>query len=1061
MANIGKATLTIVPKFDNLGKTVTSALGGVSTASVGKSAGEEYSGGFETGVKGLGASGAVIGAFSAVTQSAMNLISSSVSSAISRLDTLNTYPRVMESLGYTSEEASESISQMSEHLSGLPTALDDMASTVQGLAAITGDLGEATDAGLALNDMLLAAGSSTAEAASAAEQFRQMLSKGVPDMQDWKSLTSAMPGQMKQLAEEMLGAGASANDLYYALGGGGEEATLTMDELLEAMVRLDTEGSESVTSFAQQAKDATGGVQSSMENMQTAVARGVAEIMEAVGTDTISEACSGIGSAFEDGLGTVADVVSAVMPSVKTFASLLSKLSPAVLPAAASLASLAAAGKGLNGVAGIVSGATASFSGLKKVAGTASESLLTLAGSMKSGSKASEGLLKAATSLSGSMGGALVAGVGAAAVAVGLLVSAYMDAKEKAKTFEKATTGLTDAVSDVTALDNVSASIGSIGTSASGSALSVDELAESMAEYTDAISETASTAAAEISTLETARQVISDYSGMSDLSAEAQGRLEWAIGQVNEQLGLSLDSADVVNGYYTDQNGVVQDLTDSVNALVEAKKNEIKVESLSESLSEAYEASAEAADTLAQAQRDVAQAQSDLDAVLASNEENPWATVDPTSYVAALAEANDELDKAEDAYGSATDAVSLLEEELGDASRAASDSADEFDEWGNSLSDLFEATLQDGTTLAGLKDDLRDLGASTEDLSRLSEDELLELAGAYDGTAASVAGALDGMKVSMDEAARDSALAAGELMDAVEDMGVSFDGIDTETLCQKLADAEVSTDELKEYGGSNIAELAEICNGNLDSMVYYIEHYNDAEIADKDGNIVVDEAELIDAQGNVYTWNGTALVDKDGKAVVDDVELLDAHGNVYEWNDLKLKGKSAIAQVTGNVADGSAEDRAIDAESAVEALKSKSVEAKVTGNYSSANSTIWDLGNAIKNLASKTVNVVANTFGSSSKNAAGGIRYHADGAIATRAVPLDNEGEDGAEAIVPLTNKRYSLPFAQLIADEIDAGGQTTVNYYIGDTNVTGTGGEAFAEEFVALMERYGRLSRL
>ncbi len=31
---------------------------------------------------------------------------------------------------------------------------------------------------------------------------------------------------------------------------------------------------------------------------------------------------------------------------------------------------------------------------------------------------------------------------------------------------------------------------------------------------------------------------------------------------------------------------------------------------------------------------------------------------------------------------------------------------------------------------------------------------------------------------------------------------------------------------------------------------------------------------------------------------------------------------------------------------------------------------------------------------------------HADGAIVNRATPLDIVGEDGAEAIIPLTNKR-------------------------------------------------------
>lgn len=52
-------------------------------------------------------------------------------------------------------------------------------------------------------------------------------------------------------------------------------------------------------------------------------------------------------------------------------------------------------------------------------------------------------------------------------------------------------------------------------------------------------------------------------------------------------------------------------------------------------------------------------------------------------------------------------------------------------------------------------------------------------------------------------------------------------------------------------------------------------------------------------------------------------------------------------------------------------------------------------------------------------HADGGVRMHAGGAIATRAVPLDIVGEAGAEAIVPLTNRRYSQPFADIISESV------------------------------------------
>lgn len=101
----------------------------------------------------------------------------------------------------------------------------------------------------------------------------------------------------------------------------------------------------------------------------------------------------------------------------------------------------------------------------------------------------------------------------------------------------------------------------------------------------------------------------------------------------------------------------------------------------------------------------------------------------------------------------------------------------------------------------------------------------------------------------------------------------------------------------------------------------------------------------------------------------------------------------------------------------------------------------WN-GSFLKNLASKVtmtidkvVNSVGNAEGGIRPHADGGVRLHAGGAIATRAVPLDIVGEAGAEAIVPLTNRRYSQPFADIISDavidrlsKLSGGGGTTIN---------------------------------
>src|SRR5690606_9852298 len=141
-------------------------------------------------------------------------------------------------LGYSSDEAASSIDIMSDRLSGLPTSLDSMAGMVQQLAPLTGGLGEATDLSLALNNALLAGGKDTQIQANAMEQYTQMLAVGKVDMVAWRSMVSAVPGQMDQLGQSLLGAGAKSMDLYAAM----KDGTVGFDEFKAAVVQLDEEG---------------------------------------------------------------------------------------------------------------------------------------------------------------------------------------------------------------------------------------------------------------------------------------------------------------------------------------------------------------------------------------------------------------------------------------------------------------------------------------------------------------------------------------------------------------------------------------------------------------------------------------------------------------------------------------------------------------------------------------------------------------------------------------------------------------------------------------------------
>ena len=151
-------------------------------------------------------------------------------------------------------------------------------------------------------------------------------------------------------------------------------------------------------------------------------------------------------------------------------------------------------------------------------------------------------------------------------------------------------------------------------------------------------------------------------------------------------------------------------------------------------------------------------------------------------------------------------------------------------------------------------------------------------------------------------------------------------GLEVGTFEQNLAAMGLSIETVRGMGEANFAALYEACDGNIELMKWSIANYNAVPLIDKDGNVNVNDAQLIDAQGNVWTWNGTGFESKTTDVSVNDVQLRDAQGRLYEWDGTKLIQKEAGADVE--------HQSVIDAKKAVDDLnktdlKSKSKYAKV------------------------------------------------------------------------------------------------------------------------------------
>lgn len=310
-----RGSVLLTPKFDNLGANVKRALGSGYKSAVsvhtnaGRQAAQNYASGFG------GATGAIMGIVSSVTSRALDAISGSIASAVNRVDTIANFPKIMQSVGYSADDARATIERLSSGIDGLPTSLDAIVGSVQKIAPVSGSLATATDVALAFNNALLAGGKSQEIMNSAFEQYSQMLSTGRVDMQSWKILAQAMPGQLNQIAKALLGANANQADLYKAMQSG----TITFDQFNAAIVSLNNEGLPGYASFAEQAKISTESIGTAWTNVQNRINKAVAKIIDHIGQANIAGAINNFSSSFSGIADTIITYLDPVISTVGSF----------------------------------------------------------------------------------------------------------------------------------------------------------------------------------------------------------------------------------------------------------------------------------------------------------------------------------------------------------------------------------------------------------------------------------------------------------------------------------------------------------------------------------------------------------------------------------------------------------------------------------------------------------------------------------------------------------------------------------------------------------------------
>lgn len=353
--------------------------------------------------------GALFAVASKLTSAAMGVVKDSLSGAISRFDTLNKYPVVMKALGYSTRDVAKSSQILQKGIDGLPTSLDEITSSAQQLAPLTGSASKAAQSAVALNDAFLASGASAGDASRGLTQYTQMLSTGKVDLMSYRTLMETMPIALHKVANSFGLTGKSAEmDLYAKL----QDGSITIDQLNDKFIELD----QAQNGFASLAHKNSAGIGTSFENLKNSVVKNLSNMLTYINDGfsdagfgsiakqldnlkyVINDAFTAIGPVVSKGtevalgylkkeLPTIKQVCSDVKNALMSFFNFLENHKDGVMTAAKVLLALWSAVKVGKGVVGTILSVASGYSklvtaisALGEVAGTAVGVLTTIAG---------------------------------------------------------------------------------------------------------------------------------------------------------------------------------------------------------------------------------------------------------------------------------------------------------------------------------------------------------------------------------------------------------------------------------------------------------------------------------------------------------------------------------------------------------------------------------------------------------------------------------------------------------------------------------------------------------
>lgn len=365
------------------------------------------------------------------------------------------------------------------------------------------------------------------------------------------------------------------------------------------------------------------------------------------------------------------------------------------------------------------------------------------------------------------------------------LVSYFQQADEKARTFTAATEGLTSATEKGVSASSAGAdALEGYGASAGAAKVDIDEMLESQAQLTQTISDTNTSASAQMAQLQQAYSTIQQYANHTDLANDAQSRLRTAVDTVNDLCGTQIQVTDAANGKLADENGAIQDVTASLDAYIDQKMQQIQVDAQQQNLTALYQQQAEDLEALTQAQMDYSasvEKLGDRQSYVEGYMQRYAGTTREMAEAAydgelALAAQESGLNDAQAALDACNTSINNVSSSMTAQAAIADGNAASIRDLALSSSAVSSAMNVAGGDVNDFAADLSNAGVSAQTFTSLSMEEQAKLVAGWDGTSQSIIDTLNGMGVEMGDAGLNAVTALANGMQSGEvDVGAATD----------------------------------------------------------------------------------------------------------------------------------------------------------------------------------------------------------------------------------------------------------------------------------------------